>query len=110
MTKLFIGKLSFSTTESSLRDLFAEYEPLASVKIITDKLSGESRGFGFIEIDNSTSANAAIKALDGTTLDGKNIVVNEARPQSDGPRNYGGRSNYRGSNRNSYGSAGNSRY
>lgn len=100
MKKLFIGKLSFSTTESGLRALFAPFEPLASVKIINDKFTGQSRGFAFIEIDDNKKATEAIKTLNGARLDGEVIVVNEARPQNDGPRN----SNGRGS-RDSYGSS-----
>jgi cold-inducible RNA-binding protein len=98
MKKLFIGKLSLSTTESSLRGLFADYEPLASVKVITDKFTGESRGFAFIEIEDSQRAMEAIKDLNGAELDGEVIVVNEARPKGEGS----GRSNYRSSSSNRY--------
>lgn len=89
MKKLFIGKLSLSTTEASLRALFSEFEPLSSVKVITDKFSGASRGFAFIVIDDDQSANEAIKTLNNAMLDGQSIVVNEARPQTEGTRNYG---------------------
>lgn len=113
MKKLFIGKLSLSTTEPALRNLFANYEPLASVKIIMDKISGDSRGFAFIEIEDNQNANDAIKTLNGATLDGQVIVVNEARPQGEGSRGYSGRSDRRdsrGSNQSNYRSASNSRY
>jgi cold-inducible RNA-binding protein len=123
MKKLFIGKLSFSTTEETLRDLFNEYGPLGSVKIVMDSLTGESRGFGFVEVTNDELANAAIQALDGVSVDGRSIVVNEARPKnsnsSEGSYRSGGdRSGGRGGYRDSHGprrsnnfkSSGNSRY
>lgn len=80
MKKLFIGKLAFSTTEADLRAIFSDYEPLASLKIISDRDTGRSRGFGFIEIEDSSKADEAIQALDGATVDGATLVVNEARP------------------------------
>lgn len=112
MKKLFIGKLSPSTTESTLRNLFSSYEPLASVKIITDRFSGESRGFAFIEIEDQ-KADEAIKTLNGATLDGQVIVVNEARPQAEGSRGNGGRPSYRdahGSRQNNYRSSSSNRF
>lgn len=115
MKKLFIGKLSFSTSESSLRDLFASYEP-RSVKIINDKMTGKSRGFGFIEIDDDQRAADAVSALDGTSLDGRTIAVSEARPQTDRDSSGSGggfRSNFRDSSqsrRGNYRSGGNARY
>lgn len=98
MKKLFIGKLSFSTTELALRSFFNAYEPLKSVALIKDKFSGESRGFAFIEIENDQSATEAITALNGASLDGKEIVVSEARPSNDGPRGSGGPNRSRGNN------------
>lgn len=114
MKKLFIGKLSFSTTESSLRTAFAPYEPLASVKVITDKMTGRPRGFGFIELEDSDKALSAISEMDGTHLEGQTIVVNEARPQTDrfeggSGRRFGG-GGHRDSSRGNYRSSGNSRY
>ena len=106
MKKLFVGKLSPSTTEVSLRALFTTYEPLASVKIILDKFSGASRGFAFIEISDDQKADEAIKTLNGASLVGQMIVVNEARPQNEGPRSSGGRMGSRDSN----GSGRSSRY
>ncbi|MBX7139203.1 MAG: RNA-binding protein [Oligoflexia bacterium] len=84
MKKLFIGKLAFATTETSLRAFFAEYEPLLSVKIINDAYTGRSRGFGFIEVEDSAKADAAIQALNGAELDGATLVVNEANPDNAG--------------------------
>ena len=113
MKKLFIGKLSFNTTEATLRNLFASYEPLTSLKIVTDKFSGDSRGFAFIEIDNDDVAEEAVKALNGAKLDGQTIIVNEARPPTEGSRPYGNRSDSRdssGPKRSNYRPSSNSRY
>lgn len=113
MKKLFIGKLAFSTTEATLRTLFTDYEPLNSVKVITDKMTGDSRGFAFVEIVDDHKATEAITALNDTTLDGRTIIVNEARPQGERSHGYAGRSNYRESNGSRYGddrSSNNSRY
>lgn len=107
MKKLFIGNLSPSTTDNTLRTLFSGYEPLLSVKVITDRDTGHSRGFGFIEIEDDTHAQTAIEVLHGAMLDGSNIAVNLAKPKVDRPRDSFG---YSGS-RSQYGSsAGNSRY
>lgn len=91
MKKLFIGKLSYSTSEASLKAAFADFAPVASVKIIIDRDTGRSKGFGFIEIEDNERAAEAIQKMNGFSLDGSNIVVNEARPQESGSR--GGPSN-----------------
>ena len=78
---LHVGNLDFKVTEGELSELFAPYKSLSSVKIITDKVSGKSRGFAFVTIYDSAEAAKAIKELDGTTLSGKKIVVNEAKPR-----------------------------
>lgn len=109
MKKLFIGKLSLSTNESSLRALFSEYEPIHSIRIMTNKFSGESRGFAFMEIDSDERASDAINAMNGAMLDGQTIVVNEARAEVQGSRSFGSRDSYR-STGNSYRSSQNSRY
>jgi cold-inducible RNA-binding protein len=88
MTKLYIGNLSFQTTESELRDAFAKYTSITSVKLITDRDSGESRGFAFIEFGDSQEGSAAMNEMDGYSLGGKSLKVNEARPQA--PRSSGG--------------------
>ena len=103
MKKLYVGNVSYSTTEEGLRAFFREYQPV-SVKIITDKFTGQSRGFGFVEIENDELAERAISELNGKALDGKTLTVNEARPQtggSGGGRSYGDRprqSSYSGRN------------
>lgn len=83
MARLFVGNLPYSSTEDLLNELFSKLGTVSSVKIITDRNTGRSRGFGFVEMDNDEEAKKAIEALNGTELDGRKIVVNEARPQED---------------------------
>lgn len=78
---IFVGNLPFSTTESDLRSLFAEYGEIDSVAVIKDRDTGRSRGFGFVELAADARAQDAIRDLDGTDLDGRNIKVNEAKPR-----------------------------
>ena len=86
--KLFIGGLSFSSTEDSIRDAFAQCGTVVSVTIITDRFSGKPKGFGFVEMSTDEEAKAAIEMWDTKELDGRTIHVNEARPMEDrGPRN-----------------------
>ena len=79
---IFVGNLPFTASESDLRGLFAEYGDIESVAIITDRDTGRSRGFGFVELAADARANDAIRDLDGTDLDGRNINVNQAKPRS----------------------------
>ena len=91
--KLFVGNLPFSTTQEDLEALFGESGAVTSVNVITDRFSGKSRGFGFVEMDNQAEAQAAIERLNGSELQGRPLTVNEARPQrehSRGPRREGG--------------------
>lgn len=81
MKKLFVGNLSFDTTETSLRSAFAAHGTVASAAIVSDRETGRSRGFGFVEMDDSAAADTAIATLNNTELDGRKIVVNEARPK-----------------------------
>jgi len=83
MKKLYVGNLSYSTNEAGLRQAFEGYSSVASVKIISDKYTGQSRGFGFVEMDDDDEAERAIQEVNGITLDGKSLKVNEARPQTD---------------------------
>lgn len=78
---IFVGNLSFQTTEDELESLFAPYGNPESVKIITDKFSGRSKGFAFVEIADDAAAKKAIEELNNHSLDNRNIVVNEARPK-----------------------------
>ena len=79
--KLYVGNLAFNTTEQDLQNEFAQHGQVNSTSIITDRETGRSRGFGFVELESSESASAAIKALDGKDLDGRALSVNEARPR-----------------------------
>lgn len=89
-TKLFVGKLSFNTTDESLEALFAQYGKVVSAKIATDRETNRSRGFGFVEMEDDAAAQAAINALDGQVFEDRNIVVNVARPREDRPQHGGG--------------------
>jgi cold-inducible RNA-binding protein len=82
--RLYVGNLSYSTTESSLRDLFATHGEVVSAQLITDRMTGQARGFGFVEMANAAEAQKAISALHGTELDGRALTVNEARERTSG--------------------------
>ena len=89
---IYVGNLPYSVTDADLRETFAPYGEVSSVQLISDRFSGESKGFGFVEMNNNSQADAAIKALNGSALKGRNITVNQAKPKSDrpsrGPRRY----------------------
>ena len=89
-TKLFVGKLSFDTTNDSLHDLFAQHGTVASAQVIMDRDTNQSKGFGFVEMEDKAAAQAAINALDGKEFEGRVIVVNIAKPREDRPRTGGG--------------------
>ncbi len=96
--KLYVGNLPFSATEELLTDKFAECGTVDSAKIITDRDSGRSKGFGFVEMSNDQEAQTAIEKFDGQDFDGRNIKVNEARPQESrsGGGGGGGRGGFGG--------------
>jgi RNA recognition motif-containing protein len=81
MKKIYVGNLPFSSTEQDLQDLFSQHGTVESVKVITDRETGRSRGFGFVEMDE-TGANAAMEALNGSELGGRTLRVNEARERA----------------------------
>lgn len=94
MKNIFVGNLSFGATEAAVRSLFEQFGTVQRVNIITDRDTGQSRGFGFVEMGGSNDeAQRAIAALDGTALDGRALKVNEARPKED--RGFGGANSYR---------------
>ena len=93
--KLYVGKLSYSTTDDSLRTLFAQYGTVVSAQVIKDRDSGQSKGFAFVEMEKDEEAQAAINALDGNDFEGRSLVVNVARPQEDRSSGGGG-NNFRG--------------
>ncbi len=81
-TKLFVGSLPFSVSDQKLKETFEKHGSVLSAKVITDRDTNRSRGFGFVEMENPTDATKAIKALNETEIDGRNIVVNEAKARS----------------------------
>lgn len=93
--KLFVGGLSWDTTDATLRDFFSQYGEVLSASVITDKFTGKSRGFGFVEMSNDADADKAVKEANGQSLDGRAITVNEARPREEG-QGGGGRGFSRG--------------
>ncbi len=86
MKNIFVGNLDFSATESSVRALFEPYGKVDRVNLVTDRDTGRSRGFAFVEMTDSADADRAIAALNGTNLDGRALNVNEARPKTEGGR------------------------
>jgi RNA recognition motif-containing protein len=84
MKNIFIGNLDFAATESSVRSLFEPYGNLERVSVVTDRDTGRSRGFAFVEMTDSAQADQAIAALNGTNLDGRALNINEARPKTEG--------------------------
>lgn len=85
--KLYVGGISYNTTDQGLSDAFAKAGSVVSATIITDKMTGRSKGFGFVEMSSDAEADAAIEMYNGKDLDGRNLTVNEARPKEDRPRN-----------------------
>lgn len=81
---IYVGNLSFDTTDDQLRDAFGAFGEVSSVNIIKDKYSGESRGFGFVEMSDKEAATSAIAGLNGTDLNGRTLNINEARPRTEG--------------------------
>ncbi len=100
-SKLYVGGLPYATSESQLNDLFATHGTVESTRVITDKFTGQSRGFGFVEMSTAEEAKAAITALNGTQLDGRTLTVNEAKPQEarSGGGGFGGGRDDRGGQR-----------
>lgn len=89
--KLFVGSLAFSVDDAKLKAMFDEFGTVESAKVIMDRDSGRSKGFGFVEMSSEDEVQAAIKALDGKEIDGRAVVVNVAKPQVDRPSFGGGR-------------------
>jgi RNA recognition motif-containing protein len=86
MTKLYVGNLPYSTNDQSLADVFSKYGNVLSATVIVDKMSGRSKGFGFVELEDDSQAQAAIKELNGTDMDGRKLNVSVARPMEERPR------------------------
>jgi len=90
-SKIYVGGLPYATTDAQLQDLFSTHGQVESARVITDKFTGRSRGFGFVEMANSDEAQKAIQALNGTDFEGRNLTVNEARPQERRAGGFGDR-------------------
>jgi cold-inducible RNA-binding protein len=88
-TKLYVGNLSFNTTENDLQDAFAAHGTVSEVNLMVDRATGRSRGFAFVTMGTPEAAQAAIAAMHGSRLDGRELTVNEARPKEDRPRGGG---------------------
>lgn len=88
--KIYVGNLSFNTSESQLRDLFAAHGTVTSASLVMDRDTGRPRGFGFVEMSNDGEAQAAMAALNGKPLDGRDLTVNEAKPREGGGGGRGG--------------------
>lgn len=86
VTKVYVGNMSYDTTESKLRELFAAHGEVSSVSVITDRYTGRPRGFAFVEMESKAAAEAAIAALNGQEVDGRQLNVNEAQPRKDRPQ------------------------
>lgn len=97
MKNIFVGNLSFTATEDSVRSMFDAYGPVDRVSIVTDRDTGQPKGFGFVEMTNDADAEKAITALNGTELNGRALTINEARPKTErsGGGGGGGRRNNR---------------
>ncbi|MGB8951569.1 MAG: RNA-binding protein [Candidatus Aminicenantales bacterium] len=86
---IYVGNLSRDVSEADLKELFQAFGEVASASVIKDKFSGESRGFGFVEMPNKEEADKALSSLNGKEIKGRNITANEARPRTDRPRSGG---------------------
>jgi RNA recognition motif-containing protein len=102
--RLYVGNLSYQTDSSQLQELFAQHGQVISAQVISDRDTGRSKGFGFVEMASDDEATAAINALNGQPFEGRNITVNEARPREDRGGGYGG-----GGGRGGYGGGGGGR-
>jgi RNA recognition motif-containing protein len=94
--KLYVGNLSYNVTEERLQQHFAQHGTVISARIITDKFSGRSKGFGFVEMSSAQEAEKAISSMNGTDFEGRNIVVSEARPQAPREPRSGGMGGFGG--------------
>ena len=97
--KLYVGNLSFETTENDLQDLFEQHGAVNEVHLMMDKMTGKSRGFAFVTMNDDTQAKAAMSATNGHELNGRALNVNEARPREERPRPYGAKRSFAGNRR-----------
>jgi RNA recognition motif-containing protein len=106
---IYVGNLSYGTSESDLQAAFEQYGSVSSARIITDKYTGKSKGFGFVEMANSAEARQAIERLNGTEIGGRSVSVNEARPKEERSDRGGDRGGYGGGDRRGGGGGGGGR-
>ena len=106
---IYVGNLSRDVVESDLKEAFQVFGEITTCNIIKDKFTGESRGFGFVEMPNKEEADKAIAGMNGKDLKGRNLTVNEARPRTDRPRTGGGFGGGRGGSRGGFGGGGGNR-
>jgi cold-inducible RNA-binding protein len=97
--KLYVGNLSFETTENDLQDLFEQHGQVGELKLMMDRMTGKSRGFAFVTMNDDTQAKAAMSAINGQELNGRALTVNEARPREERPRPYGANRSFAGNRR-----------
>jgi RNA recognition motif-containing protein len=109
-SKLFVGNLSFNTTENDLQDAFAAHGTVIETNLMMDRATGRPRGFGFITMSSPEEAQKAIDALNGKSIDGRALTVNVAKPREERPAGGGGRRGYGGGGSGGYGGGGRSRY
>ena len=107
--KLYVGNLSYNIRDDDLHQAFAQYGTVSSAKVMMDRDTGRSKGFGFVEMGSDPEAQAAINGMNGQALDGRAIVVNEARPREERPGGYGNRGGYGGGGGGGYGGGGGGR-
>ena len=94
--KLYVGNLAFETTENDLQDLFEQHGAVNEVQLMTDRMTGKSRGFAFVTMNDAEQAKAAMGATNGKELNGRSLNVNEARPREERPRSNGSRRSFSG--------------
>ena len=94
--RIYVGGLPYSTTDQDLEAMFTPSGQVNSAQVVSDRYSGQSKGFGFVEMENEADANKAINALTGTMMNGRSLTVNEAKPREDRPRSGGGGGGYGG--------------
>ena len=97
--KLYVGNLSFETTENDLQDLFEQHGQVGEVNLMMDRMTGKSRGFAFITMSDDAQAKTAMETLNGKELNGRALAVNEARPREERPRPYGTKRPFAGNRR-----------
>ena len=97
--KLYVGNLSFETTENDLQDLFSQHGKVSEVSLMMDRMTGKSRGFAFVTMNDGTEANAAMTALNGKEVGGRTLNVNEARAREERPQGGGGNRQFAGNRR-----------